>query len=154
MDKRMTQVSLYIRQHGSRKYEPVKQKNLSHRHNFCAALCGQMGNASPSSCRTCSAHKRKPDPKTGLSTPRHESRAKVHSLTPQNRLQKMWPFSPRVDVESSGYESATPSSLVESIGHRATSPKSQPPHLVLDSHNYCHIQNLSFDHLLSGVIAQ
>jgi len=36
---------------------------------------------------------------------------------------------------------------------RATSSKSQPPHLVLDSHNYCHIQNLSFDHLLSGVIA-
>ena len=34
---------------------------------------------------------------------------------------------------------------------RATSPKSQPPHLVLDSHNYYHIQNLSFDHLLSGV---
>src|SRR5258708_31299127 len=36
---------------------------------------------------------------------------------------------------------------------RATRSKSQPPHLVLDSHNYCHIQNLSFDHLLSGVIA-
>jgi len=30
-------------------------------------------------------------------------------------------------------------------------PKSQPPHLVFDSHIYC--QNLSFDHLLSGVIA-
>jgi hypothetical protein len=36
---------------------------------------------------------------------------------------------------------------------RATSSKSQPPHLVLDFHNYYHIQNLSFDHLLSGVIA-
>src|SRR5271167_1053289 len=35
---------------------------------------------------------------------------------------------------------------------RATSSKSQPPHLVLDSHNNYHIQNLSFDHLLSGVI--
>ncbi len=35
-----------------------------------------------------------------------------------------------------------------------TNSKSQPPHLVLDSHNNCHNnQNLSFDHLLSGVIA-
>src|SRR5712671_3589582 len=33
---------------------------------------------------------------------------------------------------------------------RATSSKSQPPHLVLDSQNNCHYnQNLSFDHLLS-----
>jgi hypothetical protein len=37
---------------------------------------------------------------------------------------------------------------------RATSSKSQPPHLVLDSHNCHYNQNLSFDHLLSGVIAQ
>ena len=36
---------------------------------------------------------------------------------------------------------------------RATSSKSQPPHLVLDSHTYHYNQNLSFDHLLSGVIA-
>ena len=36
---------------------------------------------------------------------------------------------------------------------RATSSKSQPPHLVLDSHYSDYIQNLSFDHLLSGVIA-
>jgi len=36
---------------------------------------------------------------------------------------------------------------------RATSPKSQPPHLVLDSHYSYYNQNLSFDHLLSGVIA-
>jgi hypothetical protein len=36
---------------------------------------------------------------------------------------------------------------------RATSSKSQPPHLVLDSHNCHYNQNLSFDHLLSGVIA-
>jgi len=35
---------------------------------------------------------------------------------------------------------------------RATSSKSQPPHLVFDYPNYC-LQNLSFDHLLSGVIA-
>jgi hypothetical protein len=35
---------------------------------------------------------------------------------------------------------------------RATSSKSQPPHLVLDSHYSYYNQNLSFDHLLSGVI--
>jgi hypothetical protein len=33
---------------------------------------------------------------------------------------------------------------------RATSSKSQPPHLVYEHHNYC-LQNLSSDHLLSGV---
>ena len=36
---------------------------------------------------------------------------------------------------------------------RATSSKSQPPHLVFDSHNYGYCQNLSSDHLLSGVSA-
>jgi hypothetical protein len=35
---------------------------------------------------------------------------------------------------------------------RATRSKSQPPHLVLDSHYSYYNQNLSFDHLLSGVI--
>jgi hypothetical protein len=34
-----------------------------------------------------------------------------------------------------------------------TNSKSQPPHLVLDSHTYHYNQNLSFDHLLPGVIA-
>jgi hypothetical protein len=34
---------------------------------------------------------------------------------------------------------------------RATRSKSQPPHLVLDSHYSYYNQNLSFDHLLSGV---
>jgi len=32
-------------------------------------------------------------------------------------------------------------------------PKSQPPHLVYE-YIYCHYQNLSSDHLLSGVVKE
>src|SRR5215475_3839936 len=46
-----------------------------------------------------------------------------------------------------------PYSPVSCEGLRATSPKSQPPHLVY-GYIYCHFQNLSSDHLLSGVVRE
>jgi len=46
-----------------------------------------------------------------------------------------------------------PDSPVELRSTQSDRSKSQPPHLVYE-YIYCHYQNLSSDHLLSGVVAE
>src|SRR6185437_5149331 len=46
-----------------------------------------------------------------------------------------------------------PNSPVELRSTQSNRPKSQPPHLVY-GYIYCHYQNLSSDHLLSGVVRE
>ncbi len=45
------------------------------------------------------------------------------------------------------------SKLIELRSTQSNRPKSQPPYLVY-GYIYCHYQNLSSDHLLSGVVAE
>lgn len=46
-----------------------------------------------------------------------------------------------------------PNAPVELRSTQSDRSKSQPPHLVYGWYIYCHFQNLSSDHLLSGVFA-
>jgi hypothetical protein len=83
-----------------------------------------------------------------------DRRTACHSTrrSPARPKQEPHPYSPvSVRAVASGAGSKQAASKAPL---RATSPKSQPPHLVLDSHNNYHYNpNLSFDHLLPGVIA-